>query len=95
LTSFHGGEVQMAVFWVVMPCSDAVGYKYFDGLWCFRLQGERSSEMLLSYRSTTRRHNPQDVNLRLMIYHVIILAYRTLLEQIMFCVIVVRAFVVH
>jgi hypothetical protein len=33
-------KIQIEVFWVVMPCSVVVGYKYFKGPCWFHLQGE-------------------------------------------------------
>jgi hypothetical protein len=36
-------ELQAEVFWVLMPCSVAIGYKHFGGPCCFHLQGEVTS----------------------------------------------------
>jgi hypothetical protein len=33
-------KIQDVVFWVVMPCSDVVGYQCFGGPCCLHLQGE-------------------------------------------------------
>jgi len=33
-------KIQVAVFWVMTPCSDVVGYRRFGGPCCLRLQGE-------------------------------------------------------
>jgi hypothetical protein len=35
-------EIQVAVFWVMTPCSDVVGYRRFGGPYCLHLQGEFS-----------------------------------------------------
>jgi len=35
-------KIHIEVFWVVMPCSVAVGYQCFRGPHCFHLQGEVS-----------------------------------------------------
>jgi len=35
-------EVLVVVFWVVAPCSDAVGYQRFGGHWSLHLQSEMS-----------------------------------------------------
>jgi hypothetical protein len=46
---FTGVKIQVEVFWVVTPCSVAVGYKRFGGSYClFRNVG-----------NTTWRHNPE------------------------------------
>jgi len=44
--------------WVAMPCSVAVGY-YLQG----EVDTARPSETLVSYRNTTRRHIPEDLDL--------------------------------
>jgi len=33
-------RIQVAVFWVVTPCSVVVGYRCFGGPCCLHLQGE-------------------------------------------------------
>jgi len=33
-------KIQVAVFWLVAPCGDIVGYPYLRGPCCFNLQGE-------------------------------------------------------
>jgi len=60
-------RVQVEGFWVVMPCSVVVGYQHFGGPYCFHLQGEaaRISDTLFSFRNTTRRHNPETLDLNL------------------------------
>jgi hypothetical protein len=56
------------VFWVVTPCSDAVGYLRFGGLATFitlKTVAARSSETYVS--SMTRwRHNPEYLDLNLL-----------------------------
>jgi len=36
--------IQVEVFWVVMPCSIAVGYQHFRGPCCLHLQGEATGD---------------------------------------------------
>jgi len=52
-------ELQIEVFSVVTPCSVAVGYQRFRD----RI-ATCSSEMLISYRNTTGRHNSQELHLK-------------------------------
>jgi len=61
-------QIQVKVFWVVIPCSVVVGWQYFTGLCCLHLQGwtwrkQRSSEMLLSYHNTIWCQNPEDLDM--------------------------------
>jgi len=62
LTSIAGFEVftvmkiQVVVVWVVMLCSDVVGYHHFREKCCFHLHW-------LSYYITTWHHNSEDHNL--------------------------------
>jgi hypothetical protein len=58
------------VFWDVTLSSDEVRYQHFGTPCCLHLQGEvkmeaaRSSEAVVHYRNTTRRHNSDlDLNL--------------------------------
>jgi len=54
------------VFWVVTPCR-VVGYLCFKCLCCFHLQGDvaaRTSETLVSYNNTIRRHKPEYLALK-------------------------------
>jgi hypothetical protein len=51
-------NIQVEVFWVVMPCSVVVGHQRFGGMCCLHLHGEMkmeaaawTSETLVSYRS--------------------------------------------
>jgi hypothetical protein len=62
---FTAARIQIDVFWIVTPCSDARGYPRFEGLCYLHLQGEvtmeaaRTSETSVSYRNTTRHHDPE------------------------------------
>jgi len=51
---------QVAVFWVVTPCSHVLGYQRFGGPCCLHLQGE-----VVCNHETTRRHKPEDCDLNL------------------------------
>jgi hypothetical protein len=44
-------KFKVAVFWIVTPCSDVVGYQI-------------SEDLVATYNTTTRRHNPEDCDLR-------------------------------
>jgi hypothetical protein len=58
----------MAVFWVVAPCSLVEVYQRFRGhfhLIALMMEGARSSETLVNFYRTTRRHNPEDSHLLL------------------------------
>jgi hypothetical protein len=52
---------QIELFWIVMPCDVVVGYQLVRGPCCQRLKTEvaLTSEALLSYQNTIRRHNPE------------------------------------
>jgi hypothetical protein len=58
-------KMQVMVFLVMTPCNAVVGYQRFEGPCCLHLQGEvkmevgRSSEKLVSYHNTIRRHKPE------------------------------------
>jgi hypothetical protein len=60
LEVFAAMKTHVVVLWVVTPCSVVVGYQRFGGL-RMKVEVEQSSEMLISYYSTTRCQNPQDV----------------------------------
>jgi hypothetical protein len=55
---------QVEVFWVVTLCSVAVGYHVQEV--------HPVSETLISCHNTTRRHNPEDLDLTLLIIIIII-----------------------
>jgi hypothetical protein len=60
----HCGEDSNRGLTVVMSCSVVVGYQLFAGLCWLHLQDEMKievatfSDRFISYRNTTRRHNP-------------------------------------
>jgi hypothetical protein len=62
-------KIQAEVFWVVTPCSVVVGYQRFGGPYCLylrsdvRIEAAWTSETLVFY-NTTRRHYPEDLELR-------------------------------
>jgi len=47
-------SVQVVVFWVLILCSDVVGYQFF--------RRPQSSETAVSYHITTWYHSPEDHN---------------------------------
>jgi hypothetical protein len=57
---------QVELFWVVTPCSVAVGYQRFGSPCCLQLpftlkmEAARSSETLVSFHNTIGHHNIED-----------------------------------
>jgi hypothetical protein len=66
-------SIKMAVFWVVAPCSLVEVYQRFRGNCCLHHQGAlmmeaaRTSETLVHFYQTTRRYNPEDSHLGLLL----------------------------
>jgi len=69
-------KIKIAVFWVLTPCSDVVGYQHFGGPCCSHLQSKVvvkaawSSEMLVCHHITTWHQNSEDHNLDLVISYI-------------------------
>jgi len=49
------------VFWILIPCSDVVGYQHFGGPCC--MLPLCSSEVMVSYHITIWYQNPEDHSL--------------------------------
>jgi hypothetical protein len=56
----HGDRVE--VFWVVTLCIVVVGYECF--IFRVKMKAARRSYTLVCYQNTTRRHNPEDLDLK-------------------------------
>jgi hypothetical protein len=67
---FTAVKIQVEVFWVVTPCCVVIAYQRFGGPCCLQLQGDAqmgaawSSQQLVSYHSTPRRRNSEDLDLK-------------------------------
>jgi hypothetical protein len=61
--------MNMAVSWVVAPCSLVGVYQLFRGPCCLHhhialiMEAARTSETLVNFYQTTRRYNPEDSHL--------------------------------
>jgi hypothetical protein len=49
-------SIQVKVFWGMMPCNAAVGYRRFGGPCCLKMELARSSETSVSYCNTILCH---------------------------------------
>jgi hypothetical protein len=62
-------KLQVDDFWVLTPCSVAVGYQHFREYCCPQIQSEGkmeaavSSETVTSYSNTSRLQNPEITDL--------------------------------
>jgi hypothetical protein len=55
-------NLEVYVFWVVMPCTVVVGCHRFFTL---KMEAGRFSEKFIFFRNNTRHHNPENLDLNL------------------------------
>jgi hypothetical protein len=62
-------KILVEAFWILKPCSVAVGCQSFRGSYCLHLhftlkmEAARPSETLVSFRNTTRLQDPEGLDL--------------------------------